>query len=89
MCFAVWISELHFIGTIFSPVKTVPPCPVQMRAHHHMAVYIDSNNQAVSSQSGPQWSPILQIWSATFLQQGLVLEIWLENKMQLTINVDA
>ena len=46
LCFGVQISELYFIGTIFSPispVETVPACPVQMRAHHHLAVYTDSN----------------------------------------------
>ena len=26
------------------PVQTVPACPVQIRAHCHIAVYIDSNN---------------------------------------------
>ena len=26
------------------PVETVPACPVQIRAHRHIAVYIDSNN---------------------------------------------
>ena len=25
------------------PVETVPACPVQIRAHRHIAVYIDSN----------------------------------------------
>ena len=25
------------------PVQTVPACPVQIRAHRHIAVYIDSN----------------------------------------------
>ena len=25
------------------PIETVPACPVQIRAHHHIAVYIDSN----------------------------------------------
>ena len=33
------MSELYFIGTIFCPVETVTACPVQMRAHHHIAVY--------------------------------------------------
>ena len=40
------------IGTTFCPfgtvtkscpVETVPACPVQIRAHRHIAVYIDSN----------------------------------------------
>ena len=26
-----------------SPIQTVPACPIQIRAHHHIAVYIDSN----------------------------------------------
>ena len=26
------------------PVETVPACPVQIRAHRYIAVYIDSNN---------------------------------------------
>ena len=34
--------EYHnYFGTIFSPVspvQTVPACPLQIRAHHHMAV---------------------------------------------------
>ena len=28
------------------PVETVPACPVQIRAHRHIAVYIDSNDKA-------------------------------------------
>ena len=27
------------------PIETVPACPVQIRAHRHIAVYIDSNEQ--------------------------------------------
>ena len=27
----------------------VPACPVQIRAHHHIAVYIDSNKQNLIS----------------------------------------
>ena len=32
----------NYFGTIFSPIspiQTVPACPVQIRAHHHIAVY--------------------------------------------------
>ena len=27
-----------------SPVQTVPACPVQIRAHHHIDVYTDVNH---------------------------------------------
>ena len=29
------------------PVETVPACPVQIRAHRHIAVYIDSNDMTL------------------------------------------
>ena len=29
-----------------SPVETVPACPVQIRAHHHIDVYTDINNKS-------------------------------------------
>ena len=28
-----------------SPIQTVPACPIQIRAHHHIDVYIDINEQ--------------------------------------------
>ena len=41
------LSELFFVPLEqqpkFCPVETVTACPVQIRAHHHIAVYIDSN----------------------------------------------
>ena len=26
------------------PIQTVPACPIQSRVHHHIAVYMDSND---------------------------------------------
>ena len=37
------IRTIFYWNYIF-PVETVTACPVQMRAHHHIAVYIDSND---------------------------------------------
>ena len=31
-----------------SPIQTVPACPVQIRAHHHIDVYADINNNTFS-----------------------------------------
>ena len=33
----------HIMGQ--SPIQTVPACPVQIRAHHHIDVYTDINNK--------------------------------------------
>ena len=33
------------------PVETVPACPVQIRAHRHIAVYIDSNKDRYVKRS--------------------------------------
>ena len=32
------------LATGLCPVETVTACPVQIRAHHHIAFYIDSND---------------------------------------------
>ena len=31
-----------------SPVQTVPACPVQIRAHHHIDVYTDINKEKIN-----------------------------------------
>ena len=40
------MSTLDRTGQI--PVQTVPACPVQIRAHHHIDVYTDINSVTVS-----------------------------------------
>ena len=37
----VTITSVH-MGQ--SPIQTVPACPIQIRAHHHINVYIDIND---------------------------------------------
>ena len=34
-----------------SPVQTVPACPVQIRAHHHIDVCTDINNETAAMES--------------------------------------
>ena len=39
----------------------MPACPVQIRAHHHIAVYIDSNKQLNHSYAWPFAAELLKI----------------------------
>ena len=40
----VTIMSMH-VGQ--SPLQTVPACPIQIRAHHHIDVYTDINNPSL------------------------------------------
>ena len=45
----IWVrimSALDHTGQ--SRVQTVPACPIQIRAHHHIDVYTDINNATVT-----------------------------------------
>ena len=48
------LSELFFVPLEQQPkscpVETVTACPLQIRAHHHIAVYIDSNEYFVAGK---------------------------------------
>ena len=50
------------------PVETMPACPVQIRAHRHIAVYIDSNNivlKLVGQVESELWCYLLDVIPST------------------------
>ena len=62
-----------------SPVQTVPACPVQIGAHHHIDVYTDIND--------PFQSKRIQ-WSLVHYQSDLILDLLtLEIKLDPVVNM--
>ena len=44
----IWVTIMSTLDrTGQSPVETVPACPIQIRAHHHIDVFTDINEDYI------------------------------------------